>query len=67
MRAFSVLFGTGCTYLCYLNKVNVVYFGEKEFLINPKGIAKVLNTSVSGIIEYSVRSESGCMVALQYQ
>ena len=37
---------------------------EKTFPRNLKGIAKVLDISGFGIVEYSVRSESGRMIAL---
>ena len=40
---------------------------EKTFPINPKGIAKGLEISGFGVVEYSVRSESGRMIALRYQ
>ena len=36
----------------------------KTFPRNLKGIAKALEISGFGIVEYSVRSESGCMIAL---
>ena len=40
---------------------------EKNFPIKLKGIAKGLEISVFGIVEYSVRSESGRMIALRDQ
>ena len=40
---------------------------EKILLRNIKGIAKGLEISVFGIIEYSVRSKSGCIIALRAQ
>ena len=40
---------------------------EKTSLRNFKGIAKGLETSGFGIFEYSVRSESGRMIALWAQ
>ena len=40
---------------------------EKKFPINIKGIAKVLEIYGFGSVEYSVRSESGRMIALQDQ
>ena len=42
-------------------------FEEKTFPINIKGIAKVLDISGFGIVEYYVRSESGRMIALRDQ
>ena len=40
---------------------------EKIFPINIKGIAKGLDISGFGIVKYSVRSESGRMIALRDQ
>ena len=40
---------------------------EKMFPINIKGIATGIEISGSEIVEYYVRSESGRMIALQYQ
>ena len=40
---------------------------EKTFPIKLKGIAKSLEISGFGIVEYSVRSESGSMIALRAQ
>ena len=40
---------------------------EKTFPINFKGISKVLEIYGFGIVEYSVRSESGRMIELQSQ
>ena len=40
---------------------------EKTFPINLKVIAKRLEISGFGIVEYSVGSESGCMIALRDQ
>ena len=40
---------------------------EKKFPRKLKGIAKGLEISVFGIVEYSVRSESGRMIALRDQ
>ena len=40
---------------------------EKIFPRKLKGVAKGLEISGFGIVEYSVRSESGCMIALRYQ
>ena len=37
------------------------------FLINIKGIAKGLGIYGFGIVEYSVRSESGCMIVFRDQ
>ena len=39
----------------------------KTFPRKLKGIAKGLDMSGFGIVEYSVRSESGCMIALRDQ
>ena len=40
---------------------------EKMFQRNIKGTAKGLDISGFGVVEYYVRSESGCMIALQAQ
>ena len=40
---------------------------EKKLPINLKGIAKGLEISGFGIVEYSDRRESGCMIALLAQ
>ena len=40
---------------------------EKTFPIKLKGIAKDLEISGFGIVEYSVRNESGCIIALRAQ
>ena len=40
---------------------------EKKFTRKLKGIAKDLEISGFGIVEYSVRSESGSMIALRAQ
>ena len=40
---------------------------EKKFPRKLKGIAKGLEISIFGIVEYSVRSESGSMIALRAQ
>ena len=40
---------------------------EKKFSRNIKGIAKGLEISGFGIVEYSIRSESGHMIALRDQ
>ena len=49
------------------NKGDFLKLGEKTPPINIKGIAKGLDISGFGIVEYSVRSESGRMIALRYQ
>ena len=40
---------------------------EKKFPRKLKGIAKGLEISVFGVVEYSIRSESGRMIALRAQ
>ena len=40
---------------------------EKKFPRKIKGIAKGLEISGFGIVEYSVSSESGCMIVLRAQ
>ena len=60
----SVIFENGDTYSCFSNKGYFVKLEYKTFSRNLKGIAKGLGISGFGIIEYSVRSESGHMIAL---
>ena len=61
---FSVIFYTKDTYSCSSNKGNFVNFEDKTFSRKLKGIAKGLEIYGYGIVEYSVRSESGHMIAL---
>ena len=63
----SVIFDTGATYSCSSNKGDFVKLEEKKFPRKIKGIAKGLEISGFGIVEYSVRSESGRMIALLAQ
>ena len=67
VSSVSVIFDTGATYSCYSNKEDFVKLEEKEFPRNLKGKAKGLEISGFGIVEYSVRSESGRMIALRDQ
>ena len=67
VSSVSVIFDTGDTYSCSSNKVDFVKLEEKTFPRRLKGIAKGLEISGFGIFEYSVRSESGRMIALQDQ
>ena len=63
----SVIFDTIATYLCSSNKGDFVKFEEKTPPRKLKGIAKGLDISGFGVVKYSIRSESGCMIALQDQ
>ena len=63
----SVIFYTGYTYSCSSNKGDFVKLEEKKFPRNLKGIAKSLDISGFGIVEYSVRSEIGRIIALRAQ
>ena len=63
----QVIFDTGDTYSCSSSKGDFLKLEEKKFPIKLKGIAKVFEISGFGIIEYSVRSESGRIIALQAQ
>ena len=63
----SFIFDTGATYSCSSNKGDFVKFEERKSPRKLKGIAKVPEISGFGIVEYSVRSESGCMIALWAQ
>ena len=51
----------------FFKKGDFVKFEEKKFPRKPKVIAKCLEISGFGIFEYSVRSESGSMIALRAQ
>ena len=61
---FSVIFDTGATYSCSSNKLDSLKLEEKMFPRKLKGIAKALKIHGFGIVEYSVRSEIGRMIAL---
>ena len=65
MREYSEIFDTRDTYSCYSNKGEFLNFDENKYTQNIKGISKGLDISAFGIFEYSVRSESGCMIALR--
>ena len=67
VSSVSVIFDTGATYSCSSNKGEFLKLEEKMFQRNLKGIAKGLEISLFGIVEYYVRIESGRMIALQDQ
>ena len=67
VSSVSVIFDTGATYACSSNNGDFVKLEEKKFPRKINGIAKDIEISGFGIVEYSVRSESGCMIALWYQ
>ena len=67
VSSVSLIFYNGATYSCSYNKGDFLKLEDKTFPRNLKDIAKGLEISGSGIVEYSVRSESGCMVALRDQ
>ena len=62
-----VIFDTGDIYSCSSNKGDFVKLEDNIFPRNIKGIEKGLEISGFGIVEYSVRGESGLMIALQAQ
>ena len=64
---FSVIFDTGATYSCSSNYGDFVKLEEKKLPRKLEGIAKGLEISGFGIVEYYVRSESGRMIALRAQ
>ena len=64
VSSVSVIFDTGATYSCSSNKEYFEKHEENKFPKMLKGIAKGLEISGFGIVEYSVRSESGSMIAL---
>ena len=67
MRSVSVIFDTGATCLCSSNKGNFVELKDKILPRNIKGMEKGVEISEFGIVEYSVRSKSRCIIALQDQ
>ena len=67
VSSVSVIFDTGTTYSCSSNKGDFVKLEEKKFPRKLKGTAKGLQIYGFGIVEYSVRSESGSMIALRAQ
>ena len=67
VSSVSVIFATRDTYSCCSNKGDLVNLEEKILPINLKGIEKGQDISGFGIVKYSVRSESGRMISLQYQ
>ena len=67
MSSVSVIFVTGATYSCFSNKGNFVKLEDTKFPRKLKGIEKGLEISGFGIVEYSIRSESGRLIALQAQ
>ena len=64
VSSVSVIFDNGATYSCSSNKVDLVNLKEKTFSRELKVIAKGLEISGFGIVEYSIRSEIGRMIAL---
>ena len=60
----SAIFDTGATYSCSSNKGDFLKLEDKTFPINLQGTAKGLEISGFGIVECSVRSEIGRMIAL---
>ena len=67
VSSVSIIFDTGTNYSCSSKKGDFVKLEVKIFPRNIKGIAKGLEISGFGIVEDSVRSESGRIVALRYQ
>ena len=67
VSSVSFISDTVATYSCSSNKGDFVKLEEKTFPRNIKGISKGLEIYGFGIVEYSVRSESGRMIALQAQ
>ena len=67
VSSVSVIFDTGANYSYSSNKGDFVKLEEKTFPINLKDIEKVLEISRFGIVEYSIKSESGHMIALRDQ
>ena len=67
VSSVSVIFYTGNTYSCFSDKRDFVKLEENTFPRNIKCIAKGIDISVFGIVEYSVRSENGRMISLRDQ
>ena len=67
VSSVSVIFDTGATYSCSSNKGEFLKLEDEMFPKNLKGIAKGLEISGFGIVEYSVRRKSEHMVALEDQ
>ena len=65
VSSVSVIFDALDTYSCYSNKGDFVKLEEKTFPRNLKGIEKGLEIYIFGIVEYSVRSESGRIIAIR--
>ena len=61
----SVIFDTGATYSCSVNKEYFVKLEDNMIPRNIKGISKGLDISVFGIVKYSAMSESGRIIALR--
>ena len=67
VSSVSVIFDTGANYSGPSDKGYFLKLEEKKPPINIKGISKGLEISGFGIVEYSVRSESGRMIVLRAQ
>ena len=67
VSSVSVIFDTGDTYPCSYNKGDFLKLEQKTFPIKLIGIAKGFEISGFEIVEYSVRIESGRMIALNAQ
>ena len=66
MTAVSVIFNTGYTYSFPFIKAYFVDLEEKIFPIKLKVIAKGLDISGFGTVEYSTMSEIGHIISLGY-
>ena len=67
VSSVSFIFENGATYSCYSNNGDFLNLEEKKFPRNTKGILKGLEMSGFEIFEYSIRNESGRMIALRDQ
>ena len=67
VRSALFIFETVDTYSCSYNKGYFKNLKEKTFLRKLNGIEKGLEISGFGIVEYSVISESRCMITLRSQ
>ena len=65
VRSVSVFFDIVYTYSCSSNKGDFLELEKKMLPKHIKGISKGIDATGFGIVEYSVRSESGNIIALR--
>ena len=67
VSSVSVIFDTGATYSCSYDKGEFLKIEEKMSQRNIKVIAKRFEISGFGIVEYSIRNETGRIIVLRDQ